>query len=140
MLYEKVRIKMKNTNQLSVPECKICGPMAIAAARQGKAGYVMCPACAERASTEQDLEQASAPQADRDFLACLDRQLADAVTFLPPAMRASFHAQVGALIRLAQGVTDADRDELNSGGRSHVAEWVAAWRSERDRIRQRTGG
>ena len=77
---------------------------------------------------------------DRVFLAFLDAQLADAVTFLPPAMRASFHAQVGALIRLAGKVAESDREELSGGGRSHIASDLSDWRTERERIRQRTGG
>ena len=79
---------------------------------------------------------------DHEFLASLDAQLADAVTFLPPAMRASFHAQVGALIKLAGEMSPCSTgdvgDELDCARAYDKA--YENWRTERERIRQRTGG
>lgn len=71
---------------------------------------------------------------DRAFLLDLDRQLADAVTFLPPAMRASFHAQVGALIKLATKVCEINHDRAING----IERAVTEWRAERQRIAERT--
>lgn len=100
----------------------------------------MCASCADRERAARKAEEDAIPAADRAFLASLDAQLADAVAFLPPAMRASFHAQIGALIKLAARVAQNDRDELSTGGRSHIASELNLWRAERERIRQRTGG
>lgn len=75
---------------------------------------------------------------DGEFLAALDHQLADAVTFLPPAMRAGFHAQMAALIKLTARICEADRAELDCEGRSHIVSDIDAWRAERARIAERT--
>lgn len=71
---------------------------------------------------------------DEVFLLGLDRQLADAVTFLPPAMRASFHAQVGALIRLVTTVSKINHERAING----IERAVDVWRTDRARIAERT--
>jgi hypothetical protein len=76
-----------------------------------------------------------ASESDRDFLLALDRQLADAVTFLPPAMRASFHAQVGALIKLVTKLAVPQHWDTDTTNVS-----IAEWCIERQRIAERTGG
>lgn len=153
MPYEKVRIKMQMPIGMTREQVTKRWPGALALLPSGidrlslgQEGELWAGRGAQECTWYEDegrwsrmVEIRNHPTAsDRDFLASLDRQLADAVTFLPPAMRASFHAQMGALIKLAQYASDRAEDPNSHLDSIRVG--IAAWRSERDRIRQRTGG
>jgi len=72
--------------------------------------------------------------ADRAEIDATERQLADALTFLPPAMRDLFEKRVQAMLELAQRVLDIETMRARSGPDltlTDLQRTIERWRSRR---------